>query len=81
MMMRSRQNYLFLDQYGEHEWAHTVKELREKCGGGHISKMYNERPCLNADGTTSSVRKETFHVGYVVGQRWFTQFAPVERPA
>ena len=80
-MRRSRRNYLWMDQYNHVVWANTVKELREKCGGGHVSKMYDDRPCQNADGTTSSVRKETFHVGYVVGKRWFVKFAPVEHPA
>lgn len=63
----SRAVYLWVDQYGGLVRAATRKELREKCGGGRVSPMYQDRK----DGT--SVR-----CGYVVGQRWFTQFAPVE---
>ena len=60
-------NHLFLDQFGE---ARTVKELREKVGGGRVSTMYRDKK----DG--SVVR-----CGYVIGQRWFSRFAPVEVPA
>lgn len=60
---------LFLDQYGNHVWARSVKDLREQAGG-RVSKMYQDR----RDGTS-------VHVGYVVGARWFTEYAPVERPA
>lgn len=65
-----RQNYMFMDQHGEAVWAHSVKELREKCGGGSVKKMYVDK----LDG-------KSYHVGYVIGQRWFTQFMPVERSA
>ncbi len=63
-------NHLFIDQYGKPEWARTAKELREKCGGGKVSKMYVDKK----DG-------HTVHTGYVVGRRWFTRYAPVEKPA
>ncbi len=61
---------LYRDQYGNCFHARTLKELREKAGGGRVSKMYIDRK----DGTT-------LHTGYVVGQHWFTAYAPVERPA
>lgn len=60
---------LYIDQYGQKLWAKTVKELRQKVGGGRVSKMYHDR-----DG-------KTIHCGYVVGQRWFSAFVPFEQPA
>jgi hypothetical protein len=60
-------HHLFLDQFGEPIWARTVKELREKVGGGRVSTMYRDKK----DG--SVVR-----CGYVIGRRWFSRFAPVE---
>ena len=50
---------LYLDQYGNHFYARTVRELREKVGssGSRIAKMYVEN---GADG-------EPRHVGYVTG--------------
>ena len=57
-------NHLFLDQFGEPIWARTVKELREKVGGGRVSTMYRDKK----DG--SVVR-----CGYVIGRRWFSRFA------
>jgi len=61
---------LFLDQYGQPIWARTVKELRAEVGGGRASKIYTDKK----DGST-------VHVGYVIGRRWFTRFALVEKPA
>lgn len=61
--------YLWIDQYGQPVWARTVRELREKVGGGAVSKMYVDK----LDG-------RTVHVGYVVGRRWFTKYMPVEAP-
>ena len=61
-------NHLWIDQYGQPIWARTVKELREKCGGGRISKMYRDDP----------LTKRVDHVGYVVGSRWFWRYAPVK---
>jgi hypothetical protein len=63
-------NHLFLDQFGEPIWARTVKELREKVGGGRVSTMY-------VDKKDSSVVR----CGYVIGRRWFSRFAAVEVPA
>ena len=56
---------LYIDQYGAKIWALSVRELREKCGGGRVSKQYVD----GKDGTT-------YHTGYVVGSRWFTAFSP-----
>ena len=59
--------HIFVDQHGDLVWARTVKELREKVGGGHVSTMYRDKK----DG--SVVR-----CGYVIGRRWFSRFAPVK---
>lgn len=61
---------LFVDQYGGTVYASTVRELRQKAGGGRVAKMYQDK----RDGGT-------VHTGYVVGRRWFTMFQPVEVPA
>lgn len=76
----SRQNYLYLSQRGDPIWAHTVEELVEKAGGGHVSKMYVDRKVENADGTLGP-NTQSMHVGYVVGLNWYTKFMPVEVPA
>lgn len=59
---------LWVDQYGQKIWARTIKELREKCGGGKVSKMYEE------------FKDGSFQVGYGVGSRWFSAFLPMRRP-
>ena len=63
---------LYLDQYGNHFYARTVRELREKVGssGSRIAKMYVEN---GADG-------EPRHVGYVIAGHWLKMFAPIELP-
>ena len=60
---------LFLDQFGNRWIASTVRELREKIGGGRISKMY----CDKKDGGT-------VQTGYVIGRHWCTAFRPIEIP-
>ena len=60
---------LFLDQYGNRYFVNTVKELCQKVYYSKAKKMY----CDKKDGTT-------VHVGYVIGQYWMTEYAPVERP-
>lgn len=52
---------LFVSQYGEKHVASSLKELREKCGGGKVSKMYRDKK----DG-------RTMWTGYVIGPHWFT---------
>lgn len=52
-----------MDQYGGRVYARTVKELREKAGGGSVSKMMRDQK----DGPP-------IHVGYVVGKLWFTEY-------
>lgn len=64
---KPKPNHLWIDQYGGHVYARTVKELREKAGGGEVSKLYIDK----ADGST-------VHCGYVIGDRWFSRYAPVE---
>jgi hypothetical protein len=61
---------LYLDQYGNKWLARTVRELREKIGGGRVSKMYVDKK----DG-------RTVHNGYVIGQHWCTAFVHLELPA
>ena len=63
---------LYLDQYGNHFYARTDRELREKVGssGSRIAKMYVEN---GADG-------EPRHVGYVIAGHWLKMFAPIELP-
>lgn len=65
-----RQRLMYQDQNGVCFWATSVKELRERVGGGRVSKMYVDKK----DGST-------VHIGYVIGKRWLTMFAPVERRA
>jgi hypothetical protein len=67
--MKTKPNHLWIDQYGQHVWARTLKELRLKCGGGRIGKVYRDDP----------LTKRTTHCGYFVGSRWFSRYAPVER--
>ena len=59
---------LFIDQYGNRFYAHTVKELRKQIGGGgsKVEKMYRDRK----DGSV-------IHTGYVIGNHWLTMYAPV----
>ena len=57
---------LYLDQYGHAIGARTVKELRQKAGGGRVSKMYRD------------TKQGTKQVGYVVGRHWFDAYRPLE---
>lgn len=59
---------LFVDQYGNRFYAHTVKELRRQIGmgGSRVQKMYCERK----DGST-------IHAGYVIGNHWLSMYAPI----
>lgn len=57
---------LYIDQWGGHWWAETVKELREQIAG-KVDEMYRDKK----DGSI-------VHVGYVIGQYWLTAFQPVE---
>jgi hypothetical protein len=61
---------LYVDQYGGRHYARTVRQLRESCGGGRVSRMYRDK----ADG-------RTVHCGYVVGRLWCTAFRPFEQEA
>lgn len=59
---------LFVDQYGNKIYAHTVKELRSKVGmgGSKVSRMF-----------ISTIDGKDKHIGYVVGKQWFTMYAPI----
>lgn len=63
---------LFVDQYGNHFWADTLKELRSQIanGGSNVSLMYEDF----ADGTT-------YRTGYVIGPYWLKEYRPVYLPA
>jgi len=61
-LLDGKTSTLFIDQYGDREWATTLKELKGKCPG-RVSKMYFDRK----DGTAR-------HAGYVIGPRWFTAY-------
>ena len=57
---------LFIDQYGNRWEARTVLELRDKIGGGAVSKMYvNDRS------------GNCYHIGYVIGHYLCTAYMPV----
>jgi hypothetical protein len=60
-----------LDQYGQHIWAKTRKDLIEQCGCRNATKQY-------VDKVAGPHAGKTMWNGYVVGHRWFTVFAPVE---
>lgn len=59
---------LFIDQYGNRYAVRSRKELKQKLPG-KVSIMYRDK----ADNTT-------VRCGYVIGQYWLTEFAPVETP-
>lgn len=61
----------FRDQYGGWHRARTVRELREQIGGGG-SRVY-AAVRYKAEGPP-------VHVGYVIGDYWLEEWAPVERP-
>jgi hypothetical protein len=68
-MAKRKDATLYVDQYGSIIVARTVAELREKAGGGRVSRMFADRG------------DDTYHVGYVVGGlrgRWFRAFTPRE---
>ena len=64
---------MYRDQFGQCICAHTVKELREKCGGGRVFKIFRDKP--------GGKPYEAIHVGYGVGCRWFDAFVPFEAAA
>lgn len=57
---------LYVDQYNNTIYASSVKDLQEKAGGGRVSKMYVDR------------KGKHYHVGYIIGERWFYAFQPLE---
>lgn len=61
--------YLWIDQYGSRFYAANLKELKEQLNG-RVSIMY----CDKTNG-------RTVRTGYVIGQHWLTQYAPVEKAA
>jgi hypothetical protein len=69
MKRRIEHRRLFVDQYGNRFYAQTVRDLRSQIGmgGSRVSRMYRDR----RDGSTRAV-------GYVIGQHWLTEWAPVE---
>ena len=61
------QTMFYVDQYNHQYVASTVKSLRQKVGGGRVSKMF-----------VDTLKGETVHVGYVIGPYWLTAFIPFE---
>ncbi len=61
---------LFIDQHGNRFTVEkAVQELKTKYGiPGRVSKMYIDKK----DGST-------VHTGYVIGEHWLSEYAPVER--
>ncbi len=70
-MKKQRPAMLYIDQFGQHWHARTVKELREQIGNGksRVSKMYRD----SKDGTS-------YHVGYTIGTYWLDAFTPMRKP-
>ena len=66
-MSKRRLAKLYIDQHGERVWARTIKEL---CA--YVGRSRGSPACL----LTTPVTGHSFHVGYVVGQRWFNEFTP-----
>ncbi len=66
--------FMGVDQYGNtyHGLIHPRKDLIDRTGKQHVSKMYVD----NKAG-------ESFHIGYVVGPFWVTLYevSPVRIPA
>ena len=58
-------NYMAVDQYGTtfHGLQHPRKDLLEKVGRSHASKMF-----------VDTKAGQTLHVGYIIGQQWFTVY-------
>lgn len=58
-------HYMAIDQYGQtfHGLKHPRKDLLERLGRKHASKMY-------VDGQDGKAR----HIGYVIGQQWLTVY-------
>lgn len=69
-MARHDKAHLWIDQWGNRYWAASRKDLVAQVGGGRVSLMYADK----LDGST-------VRTGYVIGQHWLSEFAPVERPA
>lgn len=61
---------LYIDQHGHKIWARTVADLCKQAGRAKASEMYLDK----ADG-------RTVHVGYIVGDSWFTAYVPYEGAA
>ena len=58
-------NYMAIDQYGYtiHGLKNPRKDLMERCGINHASKMYTEYK-----------NGRDIHSGYVIGRQWFTVY-------
>lgn len=66
----SRPIHLWLDQYGHRVFARSAADLRRVLAArgvtGRMQKMYQDRLGV------------TYHVGYIIGQCWFSRYSPVE---
>jgi len=59
---------LYVDQWGNHFYADTVKELKEEVGAGKVRIMYRDKK----DGST-------VRCGYIIGQHWLEAYMPFEQ--
>ena len=68
MLINKKAKRLFIDQYGNRFFAHTVNDLRKQIGmgGSKVEKMY----CDREDGSV-------IHTGYIIGKHWLSMYAPV----
>lgn len=66
--MNKRQRKLYIDQYGNHFFASTIKELKELVGGTKASPMYIDKK----DGSTVKV-------GVIIRNHWLTAYVPYEK--
>lgn len=70
MSKNRKPHRVFIDQWGQKFYAHTIKELRQQVGGGSVHIMYRDYK----DGHVE-------RIGYVIGEHWMREYAPVIRPA
>lgn len=57
---------LYIEHSGQsHIFARNVRELQRLAGGGRVSKQY-----------INDIEGNTFHTGYVIGNKWFTAYIP-----
>lgn len=68
VVRKTKPAHLFIDQYNEHVWARTIRELKQQVGPGRVFKIYVDKK----DG-------RTVQVGTGIGRRWFNRYIPWEK--